>query len=269
MHMHSGTTCLVIGGRGFIGAAVAAEAGARGLRVDVAERDDYDRMVGTRYDIVVNANGNSKKYLAQQQPALDFDLSVRSVMRALADFPAGLYVQLSSMDVYPDKSDPACNHEGEPIDGARLSPYGFHKFLAESLVRRYAANWLIFRLAGFVGPGLKKNSVFDLLRGKPLFVHPDSRYQYLHTRDLARILFDLMALDLGLEIINVAAEGTVSIREMAAWAGRNLEGDAEERPRECCELSVERLKRLLDIPGTGATVREFISAVREGREKIG
>ena len=99
--------CLVIGGRGFLGRAIADEGERLGYHVVRIGRKDYDDAVGKSWDLVINANGNSKKYLARKAPLEDFYQSVESVARSLVDFPTERYVFLSSVDVYADCSTPA------------------------------------------------------------------------------------------------------------------------------------------------------------------
>jgi nucleoside-diphosphate-sugar epimerase len=251
--------CLVLGGKGFVGSAVAAEAAARGYRVTVVDREEYEGAVGSACDLLVNANGNSKKFLAREDPRLEFDLSVRSVERSLHDFRSARYVHLSSMDVYPDVSDPARNREDTPIDIVRQSPYGFHKYLAEQIVRHDAKRWTIFRMAGFVGRGLWKNSIHDLLQGAPLRVSPDSEYQYLNTADLARLVFTAIEQGADGEVFNIAGDGLISLRAVAAQIpGCRLDAAWDALPRERYELNVEKLRRIVPLPRTEETVRQFL-----------
>lgn len=256
-------TCLVLGAKGFVGSAVAAEAERRGWRLIAVDKDEYTAAVGAACDLLINANGNSKKYLAAANPTLEFDLSVRSVERSLHDVRAELYVHLSSIDVYNDPSTPATSAEDATIDPARLSPYGFHKWLAERLVEHDAPRWLILRMGGFVGPRLWKNSIHDLLTGAPLRVHPDSAYQYLDTRAFARILFDLVGRGLAGEIVNVCGDGVVALREVASWIpGCDLSGVSEGLPLERYEASIARLATLLPVPSTRDAVRAFLGECR-------
>ena len=184
-------TCLVVGAKGFIGSAIAAEAAARGYALTAVDLKNYAECRGTEAELLINAAGNSRKFIDDQDPVRGFELSVTSVMNALRDFRYGVYVQLSSGAIYPREDDPRLNREDAPLPPADMSRYGFHKWLAEQLVRHYAPRHLILRLGGFVGPGLRKNAVYDLLAGRPLFVHPDSEFQYMDVRDLARAVLDL------------------------------------------------------------------------------
>ena len=252
-------TVLVLGGRGFVGSAIVAEAERRGWITWSVDKDDYSAFTGRACDVLTNANGNSRKFLARENPPLDFDLSVRSVERSLYDFRFNQYVHLSSCDVYSDVRNPAANEETSDIDIARISPYGFHKYLAEQIVRHSTSRWTIFRMAGFVGSGLWKNSIHDLLHGHPLRVHPDSRYQYLNTKDFARLLFDMLnGGTMERQITNIAGDGLMSLREVAALIpGCRFLSD-KSLPREHYEISIRKLKRHLVVPKTVHTIRDFI-----------
>lgn len=260
--------CIVLGAGGFIGSTVVAEAQRRGFRTLGVTRQNYETHKGTACALLVNANGNSKKFLARENPPLDFDLSVRSVHQSLHDFPADTYVHLSTIDVYSEVMDPAKNHENAPIDTARLSPYGFHKLLAEQLVRHYAKRWLILRMGGFVGPGLRKNSIYDLLKGAQLRVHPDSSYQYLDSRFLASLAFDLPQRGLAGETINCAGSGLISVREIAALIpGAALPPMPAGQP-ERYEVNTAKLRALVPVPSTRDTVSAFVARVLAGQEQL-
>ena len=258
-------TCIVVGAQGFIGSAIAAEAAARGYALTSVDLDNYAACRGAAADLLVNASGNSRKFIDDQDPLRGFELSVASVLNVLRDFPCGRFVQLSSGAIYPREDDPRRNAEDAPLAPADMSRYGFHKWLAEQLVRHYAPRHLILRLGGFVGPRLRKNAVYDLLAGRPLFVHPDSEFQYMDVRDLARAVFDLAERpDLPASPLNVSARGAVSVRRIAEWAGRALPPDADRQPRTRAELNVDRAGQLLSLPDTAETLRKFIREVLSG-----
>ncbi len=256
---------LVLGGKGFVGSAVVAEAEARGLSVLAIDKDNYQPGLAARW--LINANGNSKKFLAREQPAEEFDLSVRSVMRSLHDFRCERCCFLSTIDVYDNVRDPAASAEDAAIRRDKLSPYGLHKWMAEDLVRHYAPHWLILRMGGFVGPGLRKNPIYDLLTGAPLRVHPDSRYQYQHTRALAATALDLLAAGVERETWNVAGDGLVSVREIAAWIPGVVLPEVAGEP-ECYEINLAKLKAVRTVATSRDTVRAFVEAGRAGRETL-
>lgn len=262
-------SALIIGAKGFIGSAIVAEAKARGFVTTEVDLDNYDAARGASADLLINAGGNSRKFIDDQDPVKGYELSVTSVMRLLQDFRFKKFVHLSSGAIYPDEGDPANNREDASLPPENMTRYGFHKWLAEQLVRHYAPHHLIVRMGGFVGPGLKKNAIYDLLSGGPLFVHPDSAFQYMDTRDLARIVFDLAGGASGGErLFNLSAQGTISIRDAAGLAGREIPADALTRPVVRAELCVDKAARIVKLPATMDTVKQFIDQFRKGEVRL-
>lgn len=245
------------------------EAGRRGYRTTAVGRKEYGSVAGMSCDVLINANGNSRKYLSEKEPVTDYELSVVSVMRSLFDFKTKLYVHLSSIDVYPDATQPATSRETAEIEPDRLSRYGFHKYLAEQLVRYHAPSWLILRMGGAVGAGLWKNSIYDMLTRTPLRVHPDSLYQYLHTRDMASMVFDLVERPVDREVINMTGDGVISLRDAADLIpGYTIQTAGPDVPTDRYEVDVSKLKNYAKVPETRETIRDFIRDVLDGRETL-
>lgn len=258
-------TCIVIGAKGFIGSAVATEAMNRGYKVAAVDRENYQEHIGMETDILVNAAGNSKKFIDDQDPVQGYELSVGSVMRVLHDFSFDVYVQLSSGAVYPREDDPAENSEATLLEPSAMTRYGFHKWMAEQLVRHYAPKHLVLRMGGFVGPGLKKNAVYDLLAGRRLFVHPDSEFQYMDTRDLAKSVFHLIETGKRRNTaLNISARGVVPVSLAAKWAGVKISEESLACPKVRAELNLEKAGSILNLPDTSETVRRFIEEFRRG-----
>jgi nucleoside-diphosphate-sugar epimerase len=150
--------------------------------------------------------------------------------------------------------------ENSPIDSTRTSHYGFHKLVAEEIVRHYAPGWLILRLAGMVGPGLRKNPIYDILHGQPLRIHPDSQYQFLHSRDVAGMGWKLVESGARQDIFNVCGDGLISPREVAALAGVKMDLSllpADARPR-IVNVSVEKLQAIQNVPSTREAIVRFV-----------
>ncbi len=254
----------ILGAKGFVGSAFVRYCRQHNLPYAVIDREEYPSYVGQACDILINADGNSHKPLAARAPMEDFEASVRTVRASLVDFRFGKYVHISSCDVYPDCSSPATTRESETPDPARQSPYGFHKFLAEQCVRHGAQDWLIFRCGGFVGPGLKKNAIYDLLHGGPLFLDPASELQYLHTDRAAAIIFEILKAGVSREIFNLCGKGTVRLAEVAEIVPGPI-AVAPGSPRVRYEISLEKISTLVDLPETRASVLEFVRAELSAR----
>ena len=256
----------ILGGRGMVGSAFARLCAARGRSFTAIGRDNYEALRGRSCDVFVNANGNSRKPLASREPLTDFDASVRSVRASLTDFKFRRYVQVSSCDVYPDCSSPETTREDLALDPARQGPYGFHKYLAEQCVRHGAAEWLILRFGGFIGPGLKKNAIYDILRGGPLYLDPASELQFLHTARAAEIVFHLLDVGIRNEVINVCGRGVVRLSDVVALAPAPVPVEPHS-PVVRYEISLEKLSRYIDPPATQPEVLSFVREQFEGNAR--
>jgi nucleoside-diphosphate-sugar epimerase len=254
----------LLGHKGFLGSAIENYLKENKLEYEGIDRENYDEFTSTSCDIFINANGNSKKWLAEKDPAADFQMNVAATLKTIFDFKIGKYVFISTIDVYNDTQNTENNSEDATIVQDRLSNYGFHKYTAEQIVRKYCKKWIILRFGGLVGAGLKKNPVFDILKTGNIFVSSESRYQYLNTRDAAAIVGKLLELEN--EVINVCGDGTISISEAANHAGVKL--DENEKKKDFYDVNIEKLKSLVHVPKTKDTVFRFIDDVRNRKVEI-
>lgn len=252
----------VVGGNGFVGSAFTRYLQKRSIDHCVITRENYDKHVGSEFDVLVNANGNSKKFLAAKDPLQEFADTVVSVQKTLLDFKYSLYVLCSTIDVYNNVRNPEYNREDAVIDPAGLSKYGLHKLLAENLVRNYAKSWLIFRFGGFVGPGLRKNSIYDLLNNIPLRVNIDSAYQYIPTDFAADTVFKVASEKSEKQVYNLCGDGVVSLREVITtlFPDYSVRYFADNPPVERYEVNIEKIKRSVAVPETKDSVIDFVKS---------
>ena len=246
----------IIGGRGLVGSAFVRQCDAAGLSYAVLDRESYPQYRGQSCRFLINANGNSRKPLANSDPLADFDASVRSVRQSLIDFQCERYIHLSSCDVYPDCSSPETTRESIRPDIHLQSAYGFHKFLAEECVRHAASDFLIFRLGGFVGPGLKKNAIFDIRHGGPLWLDPESELQFMHTDDAARIILHMAGSAPSREVFNLCGKGTIALREVIAATGRDVTVQPNSR-RVRYDVNIDKINGFVPVPETRGAVLNF------------
>ena len=127
-------------------------------------------------------------------------------------------------------------------------------------MRHYAEEWLVVRLAGMVGPGLRKNPVYDILHDLPLRIHPDSRYQFMATDDAARASLALLSGGSRRETYNVCGDGLVSPRDIAAMAGRslNLSTAGPTMEPRVVNINLAKTSGLVPLSATEPTLRSFV-----------
>jgi nucleoside-diphosphate-sugar epimerase len=247
----------LVGGDGFVGSAFVRKLKAKGTAHAVINRENFDVYRGTACDVLINANGNSKKYLSEQNPQLDFNLSVNSVLDSLLSFKYKKYIFLSSGDVYPDQSSPATTKEDQCLEPSEQSRYGLHKFLAEQLVRNYADNWLVFRMGGFVGDNLKKNAVFDILNNRDIWLTSDSELQFINTDTAATMILKISSSALKNEVINVGGDGVIKIAKIYSET-KSTSNYLPIAKKIRFELNLDKLKEILGC-GIPTTCEEVIS----------
>jgi nucleoside-diphosphate-sugar epimerase len=248
----------LIGWHGFVGGAFTHFFKAHGISFTGVDRLNYSRHAGLEWDIAILAAANSKKFVAEERPLVELEQSLELTSRILRDFPAKRHLLLSTVDVYNDLSSPATTRETTPINLEALGNYGFHKRLSELLVLRHSPHPLVFRLAGMVGLGLKKNPVFDVANRLPIRIHPDSRYQFLHTGRVAEAVWGLQSKLPAGQILNICGAGLVSPREIAAMAGVDLDVSQASGPPRLVDISIQKLKGLAPLSLSADAVADFL-----------
>jgi nucleoside-diphosphate-sugar epimerase len=251
----------IIGANGFAGSAFVRYCIKNSLLYASINRSNYADYIGKDCELLINAAGNSSKRLSISEPLMDFDKNVRETFLSILDFNYKRYVYLSSIDVYNDCSNPQNNAETAVVNPALLSRYGLNKYMGELLVRKYTRNHLIIRLGGMVGPGLRKNAVFDILYGDRLFVHKESAYQYIHTDEVAGIVIYLARNFAGGETINLCGDGVVRIQQIMDWAGKNIAND--DLPQEYYEINIEKLKSIMATPISESAIKQYLHESKE------
>lgn len=248
----------IIGANGFVGSAFVRWCEEQGQPYVGLTRENYNEHVGTACDVLVNANGNSRKPLATQYPLKDFQMSVESVVKSCIDFKFEKYMFLSSCDVYSYFATPEGNRESDPIDLSNVSRYGFHKLSAERYVEYAAKDYIIFRLGGMVGPGLKKNAVYDVTHGGPVWLDAGSELQFMLTDDVASIAMSVGAQQSG-RAINLCGTGVISVQQMMDFYGKPVPVNPGS-PKVRYEINTDLLQSLVTVPSTIETVRAYIEA---------
>ncbi len=252
-------TYIILGGTGLIGSAMCAYFKENGKDVVCIDSKNYGQHKGIKGNVLLNCNGNTYRYKANKDPQWDFQASVVSVKESLFDFQVDLYIYISTVDVYSDISNPANNREDAIINPVALDSYGFHKWLAERLVEKYAKRSVIFRTGTALGEKMKKGPVYDLLSGKELQMSPQSELSMIDTVYIAKATGEIIEKQPQREIYNLTGTGCVKLEELIRQAdmAAKFSGSAKNILYKY-NINNEKIRRVISIPSSAEIATNFI-----------
>lgn len=253
-------TIAILGGRGMLGSDLVEFLGDH-YKVVVIDKENYDEHVGKSFDVLINANGNSRKFWANENPYLDFEASTISVYKSLFDFKFKKYIYISSVFLY--ENFPATKilvknaFEDRELDVKKLSPYSLNKFLSEQMVKRYAPDYLIFRCNTMIGKNAKKGVVFDILNNKELFITFFSKLQLITTKEVANIIHSLISKNKKNEIFNVGGKGQFAFTKAEKFFGKKIKVSANAEKQDI-EQNVSKLNKIFKLKTSEEYLKDFI-----------
>jgi UDP-glucose 4-epimerase len=213
-------TCLVTGALGFLGQRIVGEFAASGYRVVGLGREDVpaglavslglasyttmdlpssqlaEILAAEQPDVIVHAAGPASVADSMERPMADFHGTV-GVLFALLDAirehsPHSRVIILSSAAVY---GNPVQLPIAEDAAIAPVSPYGFHKQIAETLLREFAEVYGVrtaaARIFSAYGSGLRRQIFWDVCEkaadgSVTLFGTGDEGRDFVHAADVAQ-----------------------------------------------------------------------------------
>ncbi len=233
-------------------------------KVTVIDRDNYDQHKGKNFDVLINANGNSRKFWADQNPYLDFEASTISVYKSLFDFKFKKYIYISSVYLYGGfplpKISPKEAFEDKEINVQKLSPYGLNKYLSEQIVRRYASDYLILRCNTMIGNNSKKGVVFDILNNKDLFITLTSKLQLITTKEVANMINHLIFKNIKNQIFNVGGKGQFLFTKAEKYFGKKVKVSPEAKKQDL-EQDVSKLNKIFKLKTSEEYLKDFIGGL--------
>ncbi|CAN5375901.1 NAD-dependent epimerase/dehydratase family protein [soil metagenome] len=246
---------LVAGSGGFIGSHLvehfaeqhdvftlstrAAVDAARHSVIDAQAPDFGPILSNIRPDVCIACFGAANPNASFAERDADFDLNVikmRLLLEAIRrNSPGTRLVHLSSAAVYGNPSQLPIR---EDQDVCPISPYGWHKFQAETICREYAmlgdVPTVSVRIFSCYGPGLRRQLLWDTackaLAGPRLALAgtgQESR-DFIFISDLTRAI-EAVVLNAVLDgrTINVASGVETTIREVVEHLTQALDWDGE------------------------------------------
>lgn len=199
----------------------------RYISIDSVDSDFLEIFQSHQFDVCINCSGAANVPFSLEKPFNDFKLNALNVFKLLEAIrlhaPQCKFITMSSAAVYG-------NPEALPIvEDQRcmpVSPYGYHKVMAEMICGEYSRFWNVktccLRIFSAYGPGLKKQLFWDLYHKirddeSPMLwgTGRESR-DFIYISDIVRII------DLAIshskfdgEVVNVANGKQIEIAEVA------------------------------------------------------
>ena len=176
-----------------------------------------------KFDMIVHCGGSGSVGFSQKTPYEDFQKNVQSTLSVLE------YIRLQSPGckmIYPSSPAVQGNIGNKPITeemkSVPVSPYGFHKKIAEELCLSYHNNFNIdigiIRFFSVYGNGLKKQLLWDACRkiqqSEEVMFHGtgNETRDWIHISDACSLLYKF-ALDChGFQVINGGSGKSTDIK---------------------------------------------------------
>lgn len=151
----------LVGCTGFVGGNIA-----RGGKFDgLYHSSDIQDAYGTRPDLLIFAGLRAEKFLAEKFPEKDLS-SILEAQENIEKIAPSKLVLISTIDVY---EDPFHATEETPANGQ--GAYGKNRAQMEAWVKENFSDYLIVRLPGLFGTGIKKNFIYDYIHYIPALLN--------------------------------------------------------------------------------------------------
>jgi len=221
--LEAGHECVV-----FDAACIPRELADAGVRQAIGSLSSVEEMreAFRSADAVLHLAGVGDVYLAAEKPGLAAESNVvgsANVAEACLAEGVGRVIYASTWEVYghPIYEPLDENHPTNPDH-----PYNVTKLGGEQILMTYGAlrglSVVSLRLGTAYGTGMRGNSVFSLfikraLAGEAITVSGDGlqHRQFTHAADIGRAFVAAARSDIRHEIINIVADETVTIRQLA------------------------------------------------------
>lgn len=195
----------LIGYSGFVGSTLLKQTTFDSLY----RSTNINEIDGHAFNTVVCAAAPAQKWLANKNPENDLQI-IQGLIAHLKTITCQTFILISTVDVF---KTPIAVNEDTPIDETGLHAYGLHRRLLEKFVATQFPNYLIVRLPGLVGPGLRKNVIFDLLNTNNL--HAIESRNIFQFYPMVNLWYDIqVALQAKLPLIHLTAT-PISVADVA------------------------------------------------------
>lgn len=242
----------LIGYSGFVGSTLLKQ-----THFSVLFRSTNIHEIDNReFDIVVCAGAPAQKWIANREPE-DDQKKINFLIDHLRTIKCKSFILISTVDVF---KEPIGVDESTLVDERGLHPYGLHRRMLEKFVEQHFQSHLIVRLPGLVGPGLRKNVIFDFLNKNNLHAI-DSRgvFQFY---PMVNLWYDIKtALEADLSLVHLTAE-PISVADVSLHGFGRLFTQTLEKPPVRYDMQTLHAQIFGSLGPYQYSARETIQAIR-------
>ena len=249
----------IVGGKGLTGSAFVRNLEKKNIEFKIIQKENKEEFFGKNCDVLIFANGNAIKYKANEDPFFDFHASLSSIAEYVHKINSHLFILLSSIEVYDQHSSLETSKEDIKINEQNLGPYGYHKFLAENYVQKFAKNFLIFRLPALVGIGTRKNPIYDFLHNhKKVMISQNSQLNVINTSVIADIILEIINKNIYNEIFNLASTNSVRICDVKNIVNFDSDyTDESEKYLQKYYINTEKIQKYVQLSSSEEAIIEY------------
>lgn len=243
----------LIGHSGFVGTTLKAQTDFDALY----RSTDIGGVEGRTFDTVVCAGAPAQKWIAEREPEADL-AGIQKLAGHLDRTSAEVFILISTVDVFADSRGA---DEASVPDEIDLGAYGRNRLWLERFVVGRFKRALVVRLPGLVGPGLRKNAVFDLLNHNNL--HMIDHRAVFQFYPMASLWWDIRrALAADLSLVHLTA-APLSMGEVAREGfGVEFANVVEGRTPAAYDLRSRHAELLGGSGPYTCSARESLTAIR-------
>lgn len=211
----------LVGFSGFVGSTLLRQAPFESLY----RSTNIDEIDGRSFDTVVCAGASAQKWIANRNPEADRQ-KIEGLIAHLGTIRCQTFILISTVDVF---KNPMGVDEETPVEKSGHHAYGQNRRRLEEFVESHFPRHLIIRLPGLVGPGLRKNVIFDFFNENNLdAIESRAVFQFY---PMVNLWYDIrIALHANLKLVHLTAEPISAAGVSLRGFGRLFEHTLENTP---------------------------------------
>ena len=257
----------LVGGKGLVGSGFCRYFNKKKIKYKIITRENKKNYFGKKCNIIIDCNGNGSKRKANIDPSFDFEASVKSVVENLNNIRFNKYIYISTIYTYKNLTNRRETFEENQKSSDDISPYGLNKRIAELYVKKLAANYLIFRLPFVIGPGLKRNSVYDLTHYKKTYYTFNSQINWIHTDTIAKNVVAILKKKIKNQTFNLVSKNSITIDDVIKLC--NLKKKyiiSTNRTFEKTYINCSKISKYVQLSNSSDEVKKYISEYKSNKK---